>query len=193
MVKKLGELAEIHVGQSIRDKIENVEDGEFFIVQMKDVVRGQGVNESSLYRTNIKGKPRLVKKDNLLFVPRVFRESLPYSVLVTTEIDNLIAAPAFYIITADEHFIRAEYLNWFINSEVHGGKFFRKNALGSSILNIPKNVLLEMEIIVPTISSQDQFIKIINAAKREQELMEELIAKRNSFLNEVINNFQEKI
>ena len=53
MVKKLGELAEIHVGQSIRDKIENVEDGEFFIVQMKDVVRGQGVNESSLYRTNI--------------------------------------------------------------------------------------------------------------------------------------------
>lgn len=189
MIKKLGDIANIHIGQSIRDKIENIKDGEFLIVQMKDVVRGQGVNESTLYQTNIKGKPRLVKKGDLLFVPRVFRESLPYSVSVEIEKANLIAAPTFYIITVDESLLRAEYLNWFINSETHGGKFFRKNVLGSSILNIPKSVLTEMEVITPPISKQDQIIKIIKATKREQEIMEELKAKRNSFISEAVNKF----
>lgn len=188
MIKNLGDLAEIHIGQSIRDKIENIKDGGFDCPNEGRCQR-RGINKSSLYRTNIKGKPRLVKKGDLLFVPRVFRESLPYSVSIETEFENLIAAPTFYIITANEAMIRAEYLNWFINSEVHAGKFFRKNALGSSILNIPKNVLMEMEIIVPPLTKQDQFIKIIKAAKREQELMEELIAKRNSFMNEVVNKF----
>lgn len=190
MIRKLGDIANIHIGQSIRDKIENVEDGEFFIVQMKDVARGRGINEASFYRTNIKGKPRLVNKGDLLFVPRVFRESLPYSVPVVTNLPNLIAAPTFYIISVDENLIRAEFLNWFINSETHGGKFFRKNALGSSILNIPKNVLTEMEIVVPPLEKQVLFIKIIEAAKREQELMENLTAKRNSLMNEVINQFK---
>lgn len=189
MIKKLGDLAEIHIGQSIRDKIDNIKDGEFLIVQMKDVDRDQGINESSLYRTNIKGKPRLVKQGDLLFVPRVFRESLPYSVSVELQKPNLIAAPTFYIITVNEDMIRVEYLNWFINSEAHGGKFFRKNALGSSILNIPKSVLVDMEIIVPPLLKQDQFVKVIKATEREKELMEKLVAKRNSFMSEAINKF----
>lgn len=186
---KLGDLAETHIGQSIRDKIENIPGGEFLIVQMKDVSKDSGINQASLYHTNIKGKPRLVRRGDLLFVPRVFRESLPYSVLVDIQKPKLIAAPTFYIITTNEKLIRAEYLNWFINSEIHGGKFFRRNALGGSVLNIPKSALMEMEVIVPPLEKQDQFVKIIQATSREKELMQTLIAKRNSFMNEAINKF----
>ncbi|NOT78917.1 MAG: hypothetical protein HOP07_07925 [Bacteriovoracaceae bacterium] len=191
MIVKLGELTQIHAGQSIRDKIENTANGDYYIIQIKDVDSLLGVKKSSLYRTNIKGKgvPKLVKRGDLLFVPRVFRESLPYSVVVNLDLPNLIVAPTFYILTVNQELIRTEYLNWFINSDAHGGKFFKKNAMGSSILNIPKTVLLEMDIIVPPLSVQDNFIKLMAAAKKEKEIMDQLCQKRVAFIDEAINKY----
>jgi restriction endonuclease S subunit len=191
MIVKLGELTQIHAGQSIRDKIENTANGDYYIIQIKDVDSLLGVKKSSLYRTNIKGKgvPKLVKRGDLLFVPRVFRESLPYSVVVNLDLPNLIVAPTFYILTVNQELIRTEYLNWFINSDAHGGKFFKKNAMGSSILNIPKTVLLEMDIIVPPLSVQDNFIKLMVAAKKEKEIMDQLCQKRVAFIDEAINQY----
>jgi restriction endonuclease S subunit len=191
MINKLSELADIHIGQPIRDKIDNIIDGQFYIVQMKDVGKDAGVHQASLYRTNIKGRigPRLVKKGDLLFVPRVFRESLPYSVIVDVDLKNLIVAPAFYVISVNHDLIRTEYLNWFINSESHGGKFFKRNAIGSSVLNIPKSVLTEMEIITPSLQDQDRFVKLIQATKTEKTIMESLFKKRVAFMNEAINHY----
>ena len=191
MIRKLGELTQIHAGQSIRDKIENTANGDYYIIQIKDVDSQFGIKKSSLYRTNIKGKgvPKLVNQGDLLFVPRVFRESLPYSVVVNLDLPNLIVAPTFYIMAVNQDVIRTEYLNWFINSDAHGGKFFKKNAMGSSILNIPKAVLLEMDVIVPPLSVQDNFIKLMLASKKEKEIMDQLCQKRVAFIDEAINNY----
>lgn len=193
MIRTLRETAEIHLGQSIRDKIENIPSGSHFIVQMKDVIKNAGVKADGLYKINLKGRiePRLVKKGDLLFVSRVFRGSLPYSVLVNTDLPNLVAAPTFTILSVDKDMVRAEYLNWFINSEAHGGKYFKKNAMGSSILNIPKSVLSNMEIPVPSLEIQDKIIKLIQTAEREKEIMETLVEKRRAFMDEVLANYIE--
>ncbi|MBF0314308.1 MAG: restriction endonuclease subunit S [Oligoflexia bacterium] len=191
MITKLGNLVEIHAGQSIRNKIDNIANGDYFIIQIKDIDRHIGVNLPSLYKTNMKGKgtPKLVKKGDLLFVPKVFRESLPYSVVVNLDLPNLIVAPTFYTLSVKPSLIRTEYLNWFINSGAHGGKFFKKNAMGSSILNIPKTVLTEMEIIVPPLPVQDNFIKLMAATKKEKEIMDNLCQKRIAFIDEAINQY----
>ncbi|MBF0362756.1 MAG: restriction endonuclease subunit S [Oligoflexia bacterium] len=191
MIIKLGEIAEIHAGQSIREKIENTTDGSYYIIQIKDVDSLLGINQSSLYKTNIKGKgtPKLVNKGDLLFVPRVFRESLPYSVVVNIDIPNLIVAPTFYLISVNKEFIRTEYLCWFINSDAYGGKFFKKNAWGSSILNIPKNILIEMEVIVPPLNIQDKFVNFITATRKEKEIMDQLYQKRLTFIDEAVNKY----
>lgn len=191
MIKKLSEITEIYLGQPIRDKIENDPKGDFFIVQQKDVDKESGVNQPTLYRTTLKGRAeaRLVKNGDLLFVSRVFRGTLPYGVLVNVDLPNLVAAPTFHIISVKKEIIRAQYLHWFINSEAHGGKFFKVNAMGSSVLNIPKSVLNEMEIIVPPLHEQDRFIKLIEAAKQEKEIMASLIEKRKLYMSEAINQF----
>tara|TARA_R110002049_G_scaffold209537_3_gene380435 strand:- start:12 stop:593 length:582 start_codon:yes stop_codon:yes gene_type:complete len=191
MNKKLSEISDIYLGQPIREKIENKDSGEFFIVQMKDVSRDSGVNVKSLYRTNLKGRvgPRIVKKGDLLFVSRVFRESLPYSVFVNADIPNLIAAPTFTILSVDNKIILPEYLHWFINSESHGGKFFKRNAMGSSVLNIPKNVLSEIDIFVPPMEVQKKLVKLIQATNREKEIMKALSEKRMALNEALLNNF----
>jgi restriction endonuclease S subunit len=193
MIRTLRETAEIHLGQSIRDKIENIPSGSHFIVQMKDVIKGFGVKADGLYKINLKGRiePRLVKRGDLLFVSRVFRGSLPYSVLVNTDLPNLVAAPTFTILSVNKDIVRAEYLNWFINSEAHGGKYFKKNAMGSSILNIPKSVLSDMEVPIPSLEIQDKIIKLIQTAEREKEIMETLIKKRRAFMDEVLAKYIE--
>jgi restriction endonuclease S subunit len=160
---------------------------------MKDVDKETGVKLESLYRIHLKGRtgPRLIRKGDLLFVSRVFRGSLPYSVLVNTGLPNLVAAPTFHILSVNEKRVRTEYLHWFINSEIHGGRFFKQNAMGSSVLNIPKNVLSEMEIILPSLQEQDRFIKLIQAARREKEIMQTLVQKRRAFMDGILNKFSE--
>lgn len=188
---KLSEVADIYLGQPIRDRIVNEPDGDHWIVQIKDVDKDSGISQETLYRTHIKGRtgPRLIKKGDLLFVSRVFRGSLPYSVLVDVGLPNLVAAPTFHILSANKERVRAEYLHWFINSEIHGGKFFKQNAMGSSVLNIPKNVLNEMEIVLPPLQEQDRFIKLIQAANREKEIMQTLVEKRRAFMEAVLTKF----
>ena len=194
MIRKLSEVTDIYLGQPIRDKIENTPSGEYFIVQMKDVARDSGVKADTLYKINLKGRtgPRLIKKGDLLFVSRVFRGSLPYSVLVNVDLANLVASPTFNILSVNKDLIRAEYLHWFINSELHGGKYFKLNAMGSSVLNIPKGVLSEMEVMVPPIQEQDRFIKLIQAANREKKIMETLVEKRRTFIDAVLTKFSEQ-
>lgn len=191
MKKKLSEISDIYLGQPIRDKIENIPNGDFFIVQMKDVNKETGVNAASLYKISLKGRigPRLIKKGDLLFVSRVFRESLPYSVLVSSSIPNLIAAPTFTILSADQKIIKPEYLHWYINSEAHGGKYFRKNAMGSSVLNITKSVLSEIEVFIPSLEIQEQFVKLIQATNREKLIMENLTEKRRALMEGLLEKY----
>ena len=191
MIRKLSEVTDIYLGQPIRDRIENTPMGEYLIVQMKDVAKDSGVKAETLYRINLKGRtgPRLIKKGDLLFVSRVFRGSLPYSVLVDAELPNLVAAPTFNILSVNKDLIRAEYLHWFINSAIHGGKFFMQNAMGSSVLNIPKNILNELSVVLPSLQEQDRFIKLIQAANREKEIMQTLVERRRVFMDAILTKF----
>ena len=193
MIRKLSEVTDIYLGQPIRDRIENIPFGDYLIVQMKDVDKDSGVNAETLYRTNLKGRtgPRLIKRGDLLFVSRVFRGSLPYSVLVSKDLPNLVAAPTFHILSVNKDRVRAEYLHWFINSELYGGRFFKQNAMGSSVLNIPKNLLNEMEVVLPSLQDQDRFIKLIKAAHQEKEIMQALVEKRRAFMDGILKNFSE--
>jgi restriction endonuclease S subunit len=191
MIRKLSEVTDIYLGQPIRDRIENDPSGDYLIVQMKDVDKDAGIKTDTLYRTHLKGRtnPRLIRKGDLLFVSRVFRGSLPYSVLVGEDLPNLVAAPTFNILSVKKERVRPEYLHWFINSEAYGGRFFKQNAMGSSVLNIPKHVLSEMEIVVPPLPEQDRFVSLIQAAHREKKIMEAIAEKRRAFMDGIIKKF----
>jgi restriction endonuclease S subunit len=191
MIRKLSEVTDIYLGQPIRDRIENDPSGDYLIVQMKDVDKDAGIQTNALYRTHLKGRtnPRLIRKGDLLFVSRVFRGSLPYSVLVGEDLPNLVAAPTFNILSVKKERVRPEYLHWFINSEAYGGRFFKQNAMGSSVLNIPKHVLSEMEIVVPPLPEQDRFVSLIQAAHREKKIMQAIAEKRRAFMDGIIKKF----
>ncbi len=193
MNTKLSKISDIYIGQSIRDRILHEAGGDHRIVQIKDVDRESGINLETLYRINLKGRipPRLIKKGDLLFVPRVFRESLPYAVLVNADLPNLVAAPTIFILSVNHDKVRAEYLHWFINSEAHVGRFFRQNAMGTSVLNIPISVLGELDVVLPPIAEQDRFIKLVHAANKEKEIMKTLVEKRQVFMESILKTYSE--
>lgn len=190
---KLSNISDIYIGQSIRDRIVNDPEGDHRIVQIKDVDPESGINLENLYRISLKGRiaPRLIKKGDLLFVPRVFRESLPYSVLVNADLPNLVAAPSIYILSVRQDKVRAEYLHWFINSEANVGRFFRQNAMGTAVLNIPISVLGELDVVLPSIPEQDRFIKLVHAANKEKHIMRTLVEKRRALMESILKNYSE--
>ena len=124
-------------------------------------------------------------------MPRVFRESLPYAALVTAELPNLVAAPTIYILSVNHDRVRPEYLHWFINSEAHVGRFFRQNAMGTAVLNIPISVLGDLDVVLPSIPEQDHFIKLVHAANKERQIMKTLVEKRRVFMENILTTYSE--
>ena len=182
------------MGQPLRTRVRNDPAGRFLIVQMKDVSITQGIIPSRLSRINLKSNsfPRLLRRGDILFTSRSWRKTAPFSILVEEDLDNLIAAPLFYIIRVKDKSLRPEYLNWYINSDIFGRKFFMRNAMGSGVLNVPKSILGKMEIIVPPLKAQDTLIGLMALLDGERRAMRLLSEKRNKLINSIIKNFIEK-
>ena len=46
-----------------------------------------------------------------------------------------------------------------------------------------------MEVVLPTLQEQDRFIKLIQAAQLEKEIMGALVQKRRAFMDGIIKSF----
>ena len=190
MVRKINDLADIYPGQSIRGRINHKPNGEYLVVQMRDVSPLKGLEEANLCRMSLKPglTPKLIKKGDLLFISKAGPGATPFSILVKEEIKNLIASPLFYIIRVKGNEVHLEYLNWYINSSSQSQRFLKKNAMGTMVLNVPKKVFSEMEVILPPLSTQKNFIKFMKLANEEYEIMNKIYQKRKQLMNSIITN-----
>ncbi len=189
MIRKINDLADIYPGQSIRGKINHKPGGEYCIVQMRDVSPSRGFQKANLCRMDLKsGTPKLIKKGDLLFISKTGPGTSPFSIVVKEEIKNLIASPLFYIIRVKSKEVHPEYLSWYINFSSQSRRFFKKNAMGTMVLNVRKETLSEMEVILPPLSIQETFVELIKLASKEHQIMDKIYQKRKQLMNSIITN-----
>ena len=195
-INNLDKLADIFPGQSIRKGVRNDENGRFSLIQMKDVSIEDGIKGKGLYKINLsKGSnPKLLQVQDILFISRAWRGTTPFSVILKEEIPNLIAAPFFHIIRVkDEQPVLPEYLSWFINTVPYSQKFFKQHAVGTTVLNIPLNVLKKMNIIVPPMKIQKSITEMAKLLLEEKKAFEKLSQERSKLLSSLIQNSMTKI
>ena len=102
---------------------------------------------------------------------------------------NCVASTSFLVLRIiDKGNVLPAYVSWFLNLS-STQQILMQQAIGTSIKSIPKNVLAEIEIPIPSVEKQKKCLVLAKLYKREQSLYKSIIEKRSQLLeNKIINN-----
>lgn len=191
-VLKIKQICTVIAGQSLREGVDPIPDGQYPILQFKNI-QNHRINYSEIEKINLpkSSEPKLLKADDVVLYTKFFRSNLPASVCIDRPIHNLIAAPGFFILKTTSELIRPEFLRWYLSSKSHGGKYFLSMATGTSLLNVTKTILEEMDIVVPPIEVQNKFIELYKCTIKEQEIINKIAIKRDVILEAISKKWGE--
>ena len=181
-MKKLKEIVDIRAGYPFRGKIKEIEDGEAWVIQMRDADPEDGVRWSGLIATDLPGKkqPDWLKPGDLLFVARGYR----HFALHLAEVPGpTVLSPHFFRLTVRENAeVLPGFLAWQMNQEP-AQHYFRKSAEGTQVLNIRRQVLEDLPIVVPSRQKQETISRLNTAWRREQRVLKALADNRKRLLS----------
>ena len=86
--------------------------------------------------------------------------------------------PHFFVIRVkNNRLILPEFLAWQIN-QVSAQAYIKKSSVGSTVTNIRKDVLENLNVTIPLLETQKLIVKMAKAAFAEKRLLQELIRNR---------------
>lgn len=128
----------------------------------------------------------ILKQGDLLFV---CKGSKNQCIEVPNMKYNCVASTSFLVLRIiDTEDVLPAYVSWFLNLASTQQKLMQQ-AIGTSIKSIPKNVLAEIEIPIPSIEKQKKCLDLAKLYKKEQTIYQLIIEKRGQLIeSKIINN-----
>ena len=183
---ELKNIANIHLGYSFRSKIQKENNGNVFVIQMKDLTKEFGVDVNNLDKTEIPDIKAhyLMRKNDLIFKTRGLDTTA--SILDKDLINIILSAPLLRIRIESKN-VLPEYVFWYIN-QAPAQIFLNRRAKGTFQKMITKQVLEELEIEIPPLELQRKIVKVVKLAEREQRILENLRIKKNELVSAILLN-----
>ncbi|HEY3814688.1 MAG TPA: restriction endonuclease subunit S [Caulobacteraceae bacterium] len=174
--RPLVDLAEISAGHPIRSAVDELPRGPTGIVQMRNVDADAGVDWSDVARVEL---PRARRFDHLALGDVIFstRGTRTYAVAVTETPFPAVCSPHFFVLRVRKAAIDPRFLAWQINQEP-AQDYLQREATGSHILNIRREVVERMEIMVPSRARQGAIVAFADAVAREKRVLSGLLTNR---------------
>jgi restriction endonuclease S subunit len=177
---KLKEFAEIKSGYLFRFGIKSDKEGDMKVIQLKDV-NDDGVltiNGISSVEFVPSKKTEFLQRGDILFKAKSNKH---VAAMFKSDMKNVIATAHYFIISVKNIEIRPEYLAWYLNQQP-AQVYFGRNASGTRIRVINKQILGELEIMAPELKIQDRIERIYQLYNREQDLLDVIKEKRHKIL-----------
>ncbi|MFT7561959.1 MAG: restriction endonuclease S subunit [Flavobacteriales bacterium] len=178
---RLDEVADIISGVPFRSKIKHSDDGEFLVVQMKDLL-GRGVDWGGVVRTNVKSVngERCLQLGDTLLVARGDRNRAAY-------IDHVpgsgLCSPHFYIVRAkSSSTLNPIFLNWYLGQKP-AQSYFKRNAQGSGVLSVSREVVEGLSVPSIVIEEQNKIASYISSVFKHQEALYKLIENDQTIMD----------
>ncbi len=181
MIEALKYIASIQTGLTFRTRLEHSPKGNITVIQMKDFSADNRVAFEKLTLIEIQNlkERQMVQIDDLIFRPRGFRNT---AALVSRELnDTTLAAPLLRVRVHDATVLPA-YLCWFINLPV-SQSFLQRHANGTAMKMIGKKALEALEVLIPSVPTQQRIVELSHLADREQNILESLSVKRRQLVD----------
>ena len=182
-------IVHIKAGYTLRTKIPEDPNGTISIAQMKDVQPDSGIDWSNLTRMNPVSlrEPDYLNQGDIIFCGRGTRI---FAVPVTTSPENTVAASQFFVLTPLDDSVSAPYLSWYINSTA-AQRYFWTKAAGSSIINVTRSVLEDLQVPIPSQNDLRTIEKMIDSIQIEKRLSAKLTGQRQKMLEMIITKSTE--
>lgn len=176
MEKSLKEIAEIRAGYSFRETIPVSENGNYRVIQIKDISHAGFISSTDLVKAEVDSiKPEyLTQTGDVLFTSRGNNRR---AATVDEPAANAIFVSQLYALKATIPDLVPEYLAWYLNQKP-AQEFFEANASGSYIQNIRQDVLARLPVVLPPVETQRKIVEVYRLGLREREVAEKIAEKR---------------
>lgn len=184
LIKKLKDIANISTGYTFRSKIEPNDDGNYFVIQSRDLTDSFVLSDEGLIKTLVKSvsQASLVKNDDIILSSRGKYKAA----ILTVNQPTVASSSVFLIRIKDKKEILPEYLGIYLNS-YQAQLQLEKLTTNSYIKSLPKSNLKELKIKIPDLRKQEQIISLYQNISQQKELLGQKIdllssISQNSFL-----------
>ncbi|MBI5416682.1 restriction endonuclease subunit S [Candidatus Poribacteria bacterium] len=190
MRKTISEITEIKSGVLFKESIKSDKKGIVSVIQLKDIDENGILNESNLQRITLeKVNPKdFVIKGDVLFKAKT---NHPVASVISVALDNTIATAHYFVVRIKITDVLPGYLAWYLNQRP-AQNYFDKNAGGTRMQVINKQVLGNLEIVIPSLSIQEKIEKIYSLHRREQNIIDALKIKKHKLILGCMTNFLQK-
>jgi restriction endonuclease S subunit len=141
-----------------------------------------GVDWSGVARMALEGRrePDWLKAGDILFSARGNRN---VAVCLDQPPVQAVCSPHFFLIrVTGGKPVLPEFIAWQINLP-HSQRYLAQSATGSYITSIRRQVLEQLPLLLPNLEQQRLLVQLAQAARREKQLLEQLIENRQQELD----------
>lgn len=182
--ESLCDVAAIAAGYPLRGAVDELTEGNVAIVQMRNVDAESGVNWAEVQRIALPSKrpPTFLEAGDIIFTTRGTRNFA----LALDDIEGpAVCSPHFFVIRVlDAKLIEPAFLAWQINQRP-AQQYFQREATGSHILNIRREVIEKLPLVIPPLTTQRTLVAFAKTASDERAALTKLIDNRNQQLEAI--------
>ena len=178
LCESLGYVAAISAGYPLRGSVDELTSGDVAIVQMRNVDAAIGINWSDIQRIALPSKrpPAFLAGGDIIFTTRGTRN---FALALDAVEGQAVCSPHFFVIrVSDANRITPAFLAWQINQRA-AQEYFQREATGSHILNIRREVVEKLPVAIPPLATQLAIIELVDTADAERAALTKLIENRN--------------
>lgn len=177
----LAEVAEIAAGHPLRSGVDEFPAGETGVIQMRNVDPEVGVDWGSVSRIELPPARRIefLSQGDVIFSTRGART---YAVALGAAPFPAVCSPHFFVLRIRRPAVEPRFVAWQIN-QAPAQEYLQREATGSHILNIRREVIERLEIVIPSLARQAAIIAFAEEAAREKRLLSALIENRQQQIN----------
>jgi restriction endonuclease S subunit len=183
MTTTIAEAALVFTGYHFRGSVNHKPDGEYAVIQAKDVDDSLRFDPEKLTRTDLglDAERYVLRNGDVLFLSRGHR---PWAMPLGDLVGPTIAPSSFYVVRVDSKRIRPEYLAWYLNHESTQAKL-RTMTTGSNIPFLSRAEFEKLPVLVPPIAAQEKIIDLTRLEEGEQKLLHQLAYNRKRLVDAV--------
>lgn len=180
----LQNIAQIIAGYTFRTTLPHQQNGDFLVVQAKNILSDGTVDELGLVpiaNDNYRTTAFVQKWDVLISVRGNLRAGILHS-----GHQHVLAASSVNIIRCQSKEVLPDYLAIYLNSEPVQ-KILAQKVVGSSVSSILKKDLAELPIKIPDLNTQQKIIQLEHGKRDLEKLLSRKIQLLSNITDHVIN------
>jgi hypothetical protein len=180
----LKNLAMVQSGHPFSKRIEESENGDVAVIQMKDLPNTFQLMSAAPVLINVNEiKERyLLKTDDIIFRSRGQTNT---AVILKADFGLVVAAAPLITIRVTSESLLPDYLCWWINQQP-AQTHFDRHARGTYGRMISRDALKDLKINVPPLNIQKQIVELALLGEREQDLLTRLAAAEEKKLSSIL-------